>query len=139
MPDHVLRDISNGVLTLTLNRPDKKNALTRGMYAALAEEINRAGGESDVRCVLIQAEGNTFTAGNDLSDFAEALPDAQLVNSSAQLPCAGTQVFPEHQQHCHNGDGQKQTDEPEHGARDHYSEEHRYGRQAELPAKNARS
>jgi enoyl-CoA hydratase/carnithine racemase len=85
MTDHVLRDISNGIFTLTLNRPDKKNALTRAMYAALADGINGAGREPDVRCVLIQAEGNPFTAGNDLSDFAAinaatADDESRLVN-----------------------------------------------------------
>ncbi len=72
MTDHVLRDISNGVLTLTLNRPEKKNALTRAMYQALADGIDGAGTDPDIRCVLIQAEGDMFTAGNDLSDFAAA-------------------------------------------------------------------
>ena len=72
MTDHVRSDISNGVLTLTLNRPEKKNALTQDMYQALADGIDGAGHNPDVRCVLIQAEGDTFTAGNDLGDFAAA-------------------------------------------------------------------
>ena len=72
MTDHVRSDISNGVLTLTLNRPEKKNALTRAMYQALADGIDGAGNDGDIRCVLIQAEGDVFTAGNDLSDFAAA-------------------------------------------------------------------
>jgi enoyl-CoA hydratase/carnithine racemase len=72
MTDHVRSDISNGVLTLTLNRPEKKNALTRDMYQALADGIDAAGQNPEVRCVLIQAEGDTFTAGNDLGDFAAA-------------------------------------------------------------------
>ena len=61
---------TGGVLTLTMNRPEKKNALTRAMYQALAEGIDAADGDPDVRCVLIQAEGDMFTAGNDISDFA---------------------------------------------------------------------
>ena len=72
MTDYVRSGISNGVLTLTLNRPEKKNALTRDMYQALADGIEAAGPNPDVRCVLIQAEGDTFTAGNDLGDFAAA-------------------------------------------------------------------
>jgi enoyl-CoA hydratase/carnithine racemase len=72
MTDYVRSDVSNGVLTLTLNRPEKKNALTREMYEALADGIDGAGQNPDIRCVLIQAEGDTFTAGNDLSDFAAA-------------------------------------------------------------------
>src|SRR4029079_4997677 len=70
MTEHVLSDLTNGVLTLTLNRPDKKNALTREMYQALGDAIDGAAANDDVRCLLIQAEGNVFTAGNDLGDFA---------------------------------------------------------------------
>ena len=72
MTDHVRSEISNGVLTLTLNRPEKKNALTRAMYQALGDGIDAAGQSDEIRCVLIQAEGDTFTAGNDLGDFAAA-------------------------------------------------------------------
>ena len=70
MTDHVRNELSNGVLTLTLNRPEKKNALTREMYQALGDGIDGAGQNGDVRCILIQAEGDVFTAGNDLGDFA---------------------------------------------------------------------
>ena len=72
MTDHVLSEISGGVLTLTINRPDKKNALTREMYAALGEGIDKASNDPAIRCVLIQANGDAFTAGNDLSDFSAA-------------------------------------------------------------------
>ncbi len=68
MTAHVLVDRSGGVLTLTLNRPEKKNAITRAMYRTLADAIEGAG--EDVRCILIQAAGDAFTAGNDLADFA---------------------------------------------------------------------
>ena len=70
MTDHVLSDVANGVLTLTLNRPEKKNALTRTMYQALGDAIDGAAANKDIRCILIQAEGDMFTAGNDLGDFA---------------------------------------------------------------------
>jgi len=70
MTDHVLSELSGGVLTLTINRPEKKNALTRAMYQALADGIDGAANNKDVRCVLIQANGDIFTAGNDLGDFA---------------------------------------------------------------------
>ena len=72
MTDHVRSEIANGVLTLTLNRPEKKNALTREMYQALADGINGAEHDRAVRCVLLQAEGDMFTAGNDIADFAAA-------------------------------------------------------------------
>lgn len=70
MTEHVLIEKAGGVLTLTLNRPEKKNALTRAMYQALGEAIDEAADDKDVRCVLIQANGDMFTAGNDLGDFA---------------------------------------------------------------------
>jgi len=67
---HVLVEKSEKLLVLTLNRPDKKNALTRAMYATLAAEIANADADPDIRCILIKANGDMFTAGNDLSDFA---------------------------------------------------------------------
>ncbi|MBW8814899.1 MAG: enoyl-CoA hydratase/isomerase family protein [Caulobacterales bacterium] len=72
MTEHVLIEKAGGVLTLTLNRPEKKNALTGDMYGALGDAIDGAGDDPDVRCVLIQANGDMFTAGNDLGSFAAA-------------------------------------------------------------------
>jgi enoyl-CoA hydratase/carnithine racemase len=68
--DHVLVETSDKVLVLTLNRPDKKNALTRAMYATLANAISAADSDAHIRCVLLLANGDMFTAGNDLVDFA---------------------------------------------------------------------
>ena len=70
MSEHVSIGKAGGVLTLTLNRPEKKNALTRPMYAALAGAIEGAEADAEVRCILIQSEGDVFTGGNDMSDFA---------------------------------------------------------------------
>lgn len=70
MTQHVLVEKSEKIVTLTLNRPDKKNALTRAMYAALAAEIANADTDPNIRCILIKANGDMFTAGNDLADFA---------------------------------------------------------------------
>ncbi|SMC35505.1 Enoyl-CoA hydratase/carnithine racemase [Fulvimarina manganoxydans] len=60
--------IADGVLTLRLNRPEKKNALSRAMYAALAEAMEEAG-TKDVKVVLIAGQSGAFSAGNDLADF----------------------------------------------------------------------
>jgi enoyl-CoA hydratase/carnithine racemase len=67
---HVLVEKSERLLVLTLNRPDKKNALTRAMYKTLAAEIIGADADPAIRCILIMANGDMFTAGNDLADFA---------------------------------------------------------------------
>jgi enoyl-CoA hydratase/carnithine racemase len=69
LADHVMQEKAGGVLTLTLNRPEKKNALTRAMYQAMGDAIDAAADDPQVRCILIQANGDMFTAGNDLADF----------------------------------------------------------------------
>jgi enoyl-CoA hydratase/carnithine racemase len=70
----ILSHIDNGVLTLTLNRPAKKNALTKAMYNALTEGLAKASADEAVRVVVISAEGDDFCAGNDIADFAQDLP-----------------------------------------------------------------
>ena len=72
MTEHVLVEKAEKLLVLTLNRPEKKNALTRAMYKTLATEIANADTDPEVRCILIMAHGDMFTAGNDLADFAAA-------------------------------------------------------------------
>ena len=79
MTQHVLVEKAEKLLILTLNRPDKKNALTRAMYQTLATEITNADTDPDIRCVLIKANGDMFTAGNDLADFA-------AVGNSSEAP-----------------------------------------------------
>ena len=65
-----------GVLELTLTRPAKKNALTGSMYAAMADFLNEANSDTELRCVLIASEGADFCAGNDLLDFVHSGPKA---------------------------------------------------------------
>ena len=66
MTEHVRIAVEEGVLRITLARPDKKNALTQEMYTALGAALTRADGDASVRVVLLEAEGDAFTAGNDL-------------------------------------------------------------------------
>ncbi len=70
MTDYVQIDKSNGILTLTLARPDKKNALTNEMYGKLADAIEGAQHDAALRVIVIKGQGDSFTAGNDLSEFA---------------------------------------------------------------------
>lgn len=70
MSEHIRVSIEEGVMRLTFARPEKKNAITIAMYAALAAALARADEDPAVRVVLFDAEGDTFTAGNDLGDFA---------------------------------------------------------------------
>jgi enoyl-CoA hydratase/carnithine racemase len=68
--EHVLVEKAEKILALTLNRPEKKNALTRAMYKTLATEIANADADPNIRCILLMAKGDMYTAGNDLADFA---------------------------------------------------------------------
>ncbi len=72
MTEQVQVTLDKGVQILTLNRPDKKNALTSEMYGALADGLERAERDPNIRVTLITATGDAFTAGNDMGDFAKA-------------------------------------------------------------------
>lgn len=72
--DHIVVASNGPVVELRFNRPDKKNAITGAMYAALADGIALAAGDPGARVVTIVANGDTFTAGNDLNDFMAAPP-----------------------------------------------------------------
>ena len=69
MSDHIKTELTDGILTVTLARADKKNAITQAMYAALAEATNRARTDDTVRVLLFRSEGDSFSAGNDIADF----------------------------------------------------------------------
>ena len=74
MAEHIVVSIENRILTIRLDRPEKKNALTRGMYLGMIEALKQADADPNVRVVLITGTEACFTAGNDLVDFANAKP-----------------------------------------------------------------
>ncbi|MET1067674.1 MAG: enoyl-CoA hydratase-related protein [Pseudomonas prosekii] len=74
MPDAIHVEREGGLLTLRLNRPDKKNALTRAMYVQLAEALSEADQSPEINAVLITGSAECFTAGNDIADFIEQPP-----------------------------------------------------------------
>ncbi|KAB0522055.1 enoyl-CoA hydratase [Pseudomonas extremorientalis] len=74
MTDAIQQLRERGALILQFNRPDKKNALTRAMYTQLANALEHADADADIRCVLIQGSSECFTAGNDIGDFLEQPP-----------------------------------------------------------------
>ncbi|MFT3804008.1 MAG: enoyl-CoA hydratase [Burkholderiaceae bacterium] len=84
MTEHIGIGIAAGVMTLTLQRPDKKNALTGAMYNALSDALEQAEADPSVRVVLFQGDGDSFTAGNDLSDFASRSRGESVGPSPAQ-------------------------------------------------------
>ena len=74
MAEHIVVSVQDRVLLIRLDRPEKKNALTRAMYLGMIEALQRAETDSIVRAVLIAGSQDCFTAGNDLMDFANAKP-----------------------------------------------------------------
>ncbi|KAF1030312.1 MAG: 2,3-dehydroadipyl-CoA hydratase [Burkholderia plantarii] len=69
-------DVANGVLTITIARPAKKNAITAAMYQAMADALAAAEGDSAVRVILIRGSEGNFSAGNDLEDFMSSPPNS---------------------------------------------------------------
>jgi enoyl-CoA hydratase/carnithine racemase len=70
----VVSDPRPDVRVVTLNRPEKKNALTRDMYDALAAAPKAADADRSVRVVSLAGSGDAFTAGNDIADFRSGPP-----------------------------------------------------------------
>ncbi|SCY29119.1 enoyl-CoA hydratase [Pseudomonas sp. NFACC37-1] len=75
MTETLLLDCQRGLLTVRLNRPDKKNALTRAMYGQLAQALAMADNDPQIRAVLLSGSSDCFTAGNDIVDFLEQPPN----------------------------------------------------------------
>ena len=74
MNEHILYSADSGIARLTFHRPDKKNAITAAMYAALAECVQIAAADESVRVIVISGSPGVFTAGNDLEDFLHRPP-----------------------------------------------------------------
>lgn len=88
----ILSHIDDGVMTLTFNRVDKKNALTAAMYTALAEAVEEAEHNVNVRVLVFQGHETVFCAGNDIADFlshppsSEDAPVFRLLRNIAAFP-----------------------------------------------------
>jgi enoyl-CoA hydratase/carnithine racemase len=74
MSEHVRVERDGAVLSITLARPERRNAITVAMYAALADAVESAKSDPSVRVITIAGEGVDFAAGNDLADFLNAAP-----------------------------------------------------------------
>lgn len=83
----IITELSDGILRVELNRPEKKNALTASMYMTLADIFAAANKDDAVRVVLWYGAGDSFTAGNDVGDFLKnppaphASPQARLTDA----------------------------------------------------------
>ena len=73
MPE-ILTEREEGVLRVCIHRPDKKNALTLAMYAALTTALNEASRDAAIRAVVLTGSGDSFSSGNDIADFLATPP-----------------------------------------------------------------
>lgn len=86
----LLREIQDGVLILSLNRPGQHNALTLEMYAGLRESLIKADRSPDVRVVVIEGAGPSFCSGGDVARMASSISDP--ANRQATADSASRQV-----------------------------------------------
>ena len=69
--DHLLSHLNEGVLTLTFNRPEARNALSGDLLQALGNQLSDAEINPDVRCVVVTGSGNAFCAGGDVKAMSD--------------------------------------------------------------------
>ncbi len=72
MTQDLLETIDNGVATLTMNRPQARNALSREMMEALSQALPRLAADTQVRAVVLTGTGKAFCSGGDVKNFAKA-------------------------------------------------------------------
>lgn len=107
MTDLVMREDIDGIAVLTLNRPDKLNALNVALFQNLLDHIKDIVGQADsIGCVVLKGAGRCFSAGHDLGDIAagEKLPrpnfQAKVIEALTELP---QPVISAVHGHCYTG------------------------------------
>ena len=82
MTDLVTVADAGPIRTVRINRLDKKNALTASMYEAMADVLESANSQTNVRCIVIAGGPGAFSAGNDLNEFLQAATSGEGLGSS---------------------------------------------------------
>jgi enoyl-CoA hydratase/carnithine racemase len=85
MSDHIVIERHGAVQTIRMNRPDKKNALTRAMYAAMTGALVEGDANPDIRAHVFLGVPGAFSSGNDLQDF---MAESRLLRVWMGLPSA---------------------------------------------------
>ncbi len=92
--DNVVLTRTDGVLEIRLNRPEKKNALTRAMYDAMADAFAQVDADPTLRVALLTGTGDTFTSGNDIADFQARAASSREGSASRFLPTISSMQKP---------------------------------------------
>jgi enoyl-CoA hydratase/carnithine racemase len=94
MTDTVVITRTDAVLEIRLNRPEKKNALTRSMYDAMADAFAQVDADPTLRVALLTGTGDTFTSGNDIGDFQARAAGNREGSASRFLPTISSMQKP---------------------------------------------
>jgi enoyl-CoA hydratase/carnithine racemase len=94
MTDTVVLTRTDAVLEIRLARPEKKNALTRAMYDAMADAFAQVDNDPTLRVALLTGTGDTFTSGNDISDFQSRASGGERSAASRFLPTISSMQKP---------------------------------------------
>ncbi len=94
MTDTVAITRTDSVLEIRLNRPEKKNALTRAMYDAMADAFAQVDADPTLRVALLTGTGDTFTSGNDITDFQARAAGNRETSASRFLPTISSMQKP---------------------------------------------
>ena len=70
---NIITELSNGILTIGINRPSHKNAITNAMYQRIADDLTNANENSDVRVVVLHGAETAFSSGNDIDEFSSRI------------------------------------------------------------------
>lgn len=84
--DHIRITLNEGILHIQMNRPEKKNALTRAMYETMADAILGADQDGATRVILLTGTADCFTSGNDLADFIAVQQEGGIKPLNSFLP-----------------------------------------------------
>jgi len=75
MENIIVSEVDNEVVTITLNRPEKKNALSVALRDEISDTLNKLSGKNNVKAVVITGAGDVFSAGFDLKEFQKGMKD----------------------------------------------------------------
>jgi enoyl-CoA hydratase/carnithine racemase len=84
MSDHILYEVEEGIATITIDRPEKKNAMSFEMLGEFLEVVRRAGGDTEARVVILTGVPGAFCAGTDLADLASIPGEQRGLRGSAE-------------------------------------------------------
>ena len=87
--DTILFELSDGIATIMLNRPDARNAFEDGMREALFERLEECANDQAVRCIVITGAGRAFSAGGDIANMAKLQEENDLSIVEARMNIAG--------------------------------------------------